>query len=114
MPHVTARGVVREWHDDGGWGVIDSPETPGGRWVSFAHIDMAAPRNLRAGQSVDFTFESVTSQDGYTWVAVVVHPEGVAPAPPREPTEWGPDAFSSTLRIEYDDAPGPQSPPKSP
>lgn len=23
-------GTVRTWHDEEGWGVIDSPETPGG------------------------------------------------------------------------------------
>jgi hypothetical protein len=27
---MVSRGVVREWNDDEGFGVIDSPETPGG------------------------------------------------------------------------------------
>jgi hypothetical protein len=30
-------GVVREWHDDEGWGVLESTETPGGCWDGFDH-----------------------------------------------------------------------------
>ena len=31
-------GTVRVWHRDEGWGVIDSPETPGGCWAHFSHL----------------------------------------------------------------------------
>ena len=30
--------IVREWHADLGWGVLDSPETPGGCWAHFSVI----------------------------------------------------------------------------
>lgn len=29
---------VREWHDDLGWGVLDSPETSGGCWTHFSAV----------------------------------------------------------------------------
>jgi CspA family cold shock protein len=35
---------VREWHDDEGWGVLDSTETPGGCW---AHRSNATVRGHR-------------------------------------------------------------------
>jgi cold shock protein len=38
---VEARGL--EWHDDDGWGVVESPETPGG-WVHFSHVDLQGYR----------------------------------------------------------------------
>lgn len=68
-------GVVREWHDDEGWGVIDSPETPGGCWTHFTHIDAAGYRTLRAGQQVDLAWEQ-PGQDGYPFRAVRVRPLG--------------------------------------
>ena len=33
------RAQVREWHEDLGWGVLDSPDTPGGCWVHYSVID---------------------------------------------------------------------------
>ena len=32
-------GVVRFWHDDEGWGVLDCPSTPGGCWTHFSVIE---------------------------------------------------------------------------
>ncbi|WP_157571633.1 hypothetical protein [Nocardioides alkalitolerans] len=29
----TTSGVVRAWYDDHGWGVLGSPDTPGGCWA---------------------------------------------------------------------------------
>jgi CspA family cold shock protein len=34
-----ANATVREWHDDLGWGVLDSPETPSGCWTHFSVIE---------------------------------------------------------------------------
>jgi CspA family cold shock protein len=31
-------GTVRVWHREEGWGVIDSPDTPGGCWAHFSHL----------------------------------------------------------------------------
>ncbi|WP_062428985.1 cold shock domain-containing protein [Herbidospora daliensis] len=69
------RGVVREWHADLGWGVIDSPETPGGAWAHFSHIQADGYRALRAGQAVDLEFEA-PGQDGYPYRAVSVSEVG--------------------------------------
>src|SRR5687767_5224347 len=33
------RATVREWHNDLGWGVLDSPETPGGCWIHYSAIE---------------------------------------------------------------------------
>jgi len=45
-------GTVREWHDDEGWGVIDSPDTPGGCWAHFSVVDMQGYRGLTYGSRV--------------------------------------------------------------
>ena len=49
---VVVYAVVREWHDDEGWGVIDVPSAPGGCWAGFAAIEMPGSRKLSAGQHV--------------------------------------------------------------
>lgn len=61
-------GVVREWRDEEGWGVIDSTETPGGCWAHFSHIDASDFRALAAGQRVTLKWES-PGQDGYSFRA---------------------------------------------
>lgn len=70
-------GVVREFDDEHGVGVLDSPETPGGCWVHFTMIQR--PPGLRltleAGRSVTFTFEEMPmppGQDGYAYRAIEV------------------------------------------
>lgn len=68
-----AAGVVREWHGDEGWGVIDSAETPGGCWAHFAQIEMAGYRTLEAGQPVTLAYQK-PGQDGYPFRAVLVRP----------------------------------------
>jgi CspA family cold shock protein len=98
-----SHGVVREWHREDGWGVIDSPATPGGCWVLYSHIDMPPPAELQIGQQVAFSFEQVTSQDGYQWRAVVVRPEGVEPRDARDYITGPQGSFSSTLKIEFDE-----------
>jgi CspA family cold shock protein len=64
-------GVVRVWHREDGWGVVDAPETPGGCWVHFSVVDMPGHRELRAGQQVLFEAEPA-EQDGYAYRAVLV------------------------------------------
>ncbi|CAM5543149.1 hypothetical protein SFUMM280S_02646 [Streptomyces fumanus] len=66
---VTA--TVREWHDEEGWGVLDSPETPGGCWGHFSHIQVKGFRTLSPGQQVDLQWEAPGfKQDGYSYRAV--------------------------------------------
>ena len=68
-------GMVREWHDEEGWGVIDSAETPGGCWMHFSAIVSVGYRRLIPGASVEFTTERAR-QDGYDYRAVQVFPGG--------------------------------------
>lgn len=70
---VESVGVVREFDPEEGWGVLESPDVPGGCFVHYSNIDMAGYRALTAGQRVAFTFESPGFlQDGYPHRALVV------------------------------------------
>ncbi len=92
-------GTVREWHPEQGWGVIDSPDTPGGCWIHFSalwnDIPPAGPgevvevsggyREAFEGETVDFDWEPTAlpgSQDGYSFRATTAAPRG-RPAPHR-------------------------------
>lgn len=70
---MTARGTVRAWHADEGWGVLDSAATPGGCWTHFPAVLVPGYRALDTGGAVEFTFE-VAAQDGYAFRAVEVWP----------------------------------------
>ena len=100
---MLSHGVVRQWRDDEGFGVIDSPDTPGGCWVSFSSIIMDGYRSLTAGEQVTFSHESA-QQDGFAFRAVLVWPPGVepGPAPPREDGEPS-AAYRSALTIRWSD-----------
>lgn len=70
---VTA--TVREWHDEEGWGVLDSPETPGGCWGHYSHIQAEGFRTLSPGQRVQLQWEAPGfKQDGYVYRAVNIVP----------------------------------------
>lgn len=45
---VTA--TVREWRDEEGWGVLDSPETPGGCFGHYSDIQAPGFRTLSPGR----------------------------------------------------------------
>jgi uncharacterized RmlC-like cupin family protein/cold shock CspA family protein len=64
-------GTVREWHDDLGWGVLDSPDTPGGCWAHYSVVEMEGFRSLTPGDAVAFDVEQAR-QDGYDFRAVRV------------------------------------------
>ncbi|MBO4253338.1 cold-shock protein [Streptomyces griseorubiginosus] len=64
---------VRVWHDEEGWGVLDSPQTPGGCWAHFSAIEMAGFRSLSVGQVVALEWEA-GEQDGWHYRAVRVVP----------------------------------------
>lgn len=96
-------GVVREWHDDEGWGVLDSEATPGGCWAHFSHLDMEGFRSAVPGQVVDFSYVP-GAQDGFDFRAEHVRLDGVPPARPRPPSPPS-AAYSSTLTVTFDDAP---------
>jgi CspA family cold shock protein len=77
-------GVVRVWHHDEGWGVVDAPETPGGCRVDLDALDAPGYGELRAGQQVLLEFEPAEpdEQDGFAYRATRVdvlqegHPGG--------------------------------------
>ncbi|MFF8592543.1 cold shock domain-containing protein [Streptomyces sp. NPDC015220] len=67
--------TVREWHDEEGWGVLDSPETPGGCWAHYSEIRKRGFHSLAPGDLVDLQWEKPRSkQDGFTYRAVTVVP----------------------------------------
>jgi CspA family cold shock protein len=74
------QATVREWHDDLGWGVLDSAETPGGCWAHCSAIETPVVthgaglvvsdfKTLETGDSVDLEWEA-PGQDGYDFRAV--------------------------------------------
>ncbi|MEU8725691.1 cold-shock protein [Streptomyces antimycoticus] len=70
---VTA--TVREWSDEEGWGVLDSPETPGGCFGHSSDIRATGFRTLSPGQQVDLEWEAPGfTQDGYDYRAVSIVP----------------------------------------
>ena len=98
---MVASGIVREWHDDQGWGVIASPDTPGGCWAHFSSVETPGYRRLRAGQTVTLEFEGA-EQDGFAFRADHV---GLSDEPPgfSSRVELSVTAYSSTLTLRYTD-----------
>ena len=95
--------VVREWHDELCWGVLDAPAVPGGCWAHFSMIRGTGYLKLAPGQQVWITFEPA-QQDGFHWRAVQVQLSGnpdqwVDPAPAAGPS----GAYQSTLTLSFDD-----------
>jgi CspA family cold shock protein len=69
----TTEATVREWHAEHGWGVLDSPCTPGGCWAHFSHLDMPGYRALNPGQEVRLDWETA-EQDSYNYRATRIVP----------------------------------------
>lgn len=100
---MPSTGIVREFHADEGWGIIDSPDVPGGAWTGFAAIRMDGYRALTAGQPVTFAAEPA-DQDGFAFRAVAVWPGDPAESPDEPPA--GPyNAYTSRLRITFNVVP---------
>jgi len=74
MNNSWVTGIVRNFDDMDGVGVIDSPDTPGGCWCHYSKIDIPGRKTLLAGQSVRFTFEDEVEQDGFVFRAQRVQP----------------------------------------
>ena len=68
------QGIVRIWHQEEGWGIIDSPETPDGCWAHYSHLKMQGFRALEAAQTVSFSYEKLEefTQDGFVFRALEV------------------------------------------
>lgn len=95
MTDVRADGVVREWHDDEGWGVVDSPATPGGCWVHYSVVAMEGYRSLAVGDVVELDVERA-AQDGYRFRAV-----SATRSAATGPTYAQP-GFASALDLRFD------------
>ena len=74
--------TVRVWHEDLGWGVLDSAETTGGCWTHFSAIksplisrseglEIREYMSLNAGDVVELEWET-GGQDGFAYRAVAV------------------------------------------
>lgn len=49
---ISVLATVRTWDDEEGWGVLDSPETPGGCWCHFSDIEVPTHRYLEPSSTV--------------------------------------------------------------
>ena len=78
MAGMTTSGRVREWNAEGGWGVIDAPEAPGGGWAAYSSVLVAGFRALEPGHDVELVF-GAPEQGGYPFRAVEVWPAGATP-----------------------------------
>jgi cold shock protein len=92
---MSSTGTVQVWYRNDGWGVIDSPDTPGGCFAHFSSLwkDQLpkAPagtaievrgefRELFEGEAVEFDWEEPAGgQDGYRFRATSVQPRRPAP-----------------------------------
>jgi cold shock protein len=98
---MTVVGVVREWHQDEGWGVIDSDETPGGCWAHFSSAAVPGYATFTAGQAIWLEWES-PGQDGYPFRAARFWPyeaDATGTVVGREPG----DAYRSELSLSFDE-----------
>lgn len=113
---MTTVGSVREWHEDEGWGVIDSDETPGGCWAHFSAGALDGYVFLTAGQKVCLDWES-PGQESYDFRARRFWPYGSEPKE-RDSRQGPGGAYRSTLFLSFDDAagesPGSPKPPPTP
>ncbi|MDQ3325136.1 MAG: cold shock domain-containing protein [Actinomycetota bacterium] len=85
---MSVPGTVRRWHDDDGWGVIDSAATPGGCWAHFSAVAVAGYATLSVGQQVELDWEAL-GQDGFDYSAVRVWPASQQPVDREEITDDG-------------------------
>jgi CspA family cold shock protein len=72
-PGVMARGTVKFFNADKGYGAIVSADLPDGfdAWVHFSVIEMDGYRFLGAGDQVEFGYEAA-QQDSFRFVATWV------------------------------------------
>jgi len=72
-----AKGIVKTWHPDLGWGVLTSPDVKAEIWVHFSAIEAEGYRELQAGDLVEFRYHRA-HQDGYEYVAETVRRQAEA------------------------------------
>lgn len=97
---MSITGIVRDWHDDEGWGVIDTDQTPAGCWAPFSAVAIEGYRKFSPGQSVELEWEAA-DQDGFAFRATRVWPSGTLPIDVNR--QGPPGIYSSRLTIHFDD-----------
>ena len=63
------RAEVREWREDLGWGVLDSPETPGGCWTHYAVIETRRVASSHEGEVYEYKLLSEGDVVDLEWEA---------------------------------------------
>jgi CspA family cold shock protein len=83
-------GVVQDWDEEKGWGVLDSDATPGGCWAGFELIEAQGYRALSPGERVSFTWlprpPDLAQQLSYPFRAARVLRDGGLAARSAHPT----------------------------
>src|SRR4051812_46798246 len=77
-----ARGVVKFFKSEKGWGAITCDELPDGKdvWIHFSDIEAVGYRALEAGDVVDFDYEPAR-QDSFDFRATRARRLESGPAP---------------------------------
>lgn len=101
-------GTVRSWSAEEGWGVIDSPDTPGGCWVHYGKVAVKGFRGLDPGQRVEFEWE-LAGQDGFDYRAIRVWPLGEEPYDRYQSSPRGPSPYETNFTIHTDSEDGESS-----
>lgn len=96
---MTVMATVRIWHEDAGWGVLDSCETPGGCWTHFSALRGGGYRSAKAGDHVVLEWEPAV-QDGFAYRAVSVSQSNVEPSNDDGDSRQSLHAHESTLTID--------------
>lgn len=99
---MSSRGQIQSFDPEEGWGVIDSPDTPGGCWLHFSGWLAGGDTIPRAGSPVWFTFER-GRQDGYDFRALGAWPPGTDPVRRDEESDSSAYASSFTFTLLDDD-----------
>lgn len=97
-------GTIRFWDTEQGWGVIDSPDTPGGCWIHHSTPSTARHQGMEPGRVVNFAWRRVPGegvQDGYDYVATDAWYFGEEPVRRAPSTARG--AYTTRLTISFDD-----------
>ena len=70
-----ARGVVKFWKSEKGWGAISCSELPSGKdaWAHFSMLDVQGFQDLKPDQAVDLEYERA-QQDSFDFRAKWVRP----------------------------------------
>lgn len=93
---MSSTGVVRVWHFSKGWGVLDSPNTPGGAYADAHSLrlqavadlsDPLASIGLRPGTEVEFVWSDLadTPLEGLRYQVQQAWPLSVVAATPPSP-----------------------------